>query len=132
MDQHCSLKIATELAQQDGPSIVAISSAHQLETLRQDLEAIPTKPPSIYLDASIVKEDELKDLQLLVPPTNTLYIIDVRSLGSTAIASLRDSSSSLCPILKLSTIPKVAFNIRSLSRALLCYFNISLNNMYDL
>ncbi|KAI1066686.1 hypothetical protein LB507_011631 [Fusarium sp. FIESC RH6] len=132
MDQRCSSKTVTELAQQDGPSVVAINSVHQLETLRQDLKGLPTKPPSIYLDASIVKQDELKDLQLLVPPTSTLYIIDIRNLGSTAMASLRDSGGSLRPILESSTIPKVGFDIRGLSRALFCHLNMSLDGMYDL
>jgi exonuclease 3'-5' domain-containing protein 1 len=129
MDQRCSSKAVNKSAQQDGPSVVAITSVHQLETLRQDLKRLPTKPPSIYLDASIVRQDELRDLQLLAPPTNTLYIIDIRSLGSTAMASVRDSSGSLRPILESNTIPKVAFDIRGLSRALFCHLNMSLDGM---
>lgn len=132
MDQRCSSKTVNELIQQDNLSVMAITSVHQLEILRQDLKGLPTKPPSIYLDASIVRQDELRDLQLLVPPTNTLYIIDIRSLGSTAMASVRDISGSPHPILESNTIPKVAFDIRGLSRAFFCHLNMSLDGMYDL
>ncbi|KAF5699109.1 3' 5' exonuclease [Fusarium mundagurra] len=132
MDQRCSSKSVNEPTQQDGPSAVAVHSVHQLKILLQDLDGLPTKPPSIYLDASSVGQDELSYLQLLVPLTDTLYNIDIRRLGSTAMAAVGDSNVSLRPILESNTIPKVGFDIRGMSRVLFRQLNVSLGGMYDL
>ncbi|KAM0355078.1 hypothetical protein ACHAPU_000935 [Fusarium lateritium] len=109
-----------------------IVSADQLNGLLQDLDKLPTKPPSIYLDASGIGQDELTDLQLWVPSMNTLYIVNLGRLGTTALSKVDKSHPSLRAILESKKIPKAGFDIRDLSRLLHNQFNLSLGGMYDL
>jgi exonuclease 3'-5' domain-containing protein 1 len=116
----------------DGHSVVSIRYKNQLKQLLQDLNELPTDSPSIYLDASGIGSDRLIDLQLLVSPTNTLYLVDVRRLGDIAFSAVGHSEMSLRLILESKDIPKVGFDIRGISRLLFRQFNISLAGIYDL
>ncbi|CAH0031162.1 unnamed protein product [Clonostachys rhizophaga] len=115
-----------------GPSAMAINSVKKLEKLRQALKGLPVKPPSIYLDAHGVAQDELINLQILVQPTGTLYLVDMKRLGTAALSTTTDSSASLRSILESKSIPKVGFDIRAVSKLLFRDFNVSLDGMYDL
>ncbi|CAG9988012.1 unnamed protein product [Clonostachys byssicola] len=117
---------------ENGPSTMTINSVKKLEGLRQALEGLPVKPPSIYLDAHGVAQDELISLQILVPPTGTLYLVDMKRLGTAALSTTADSSASLRSILESKSIPKVGFDIRAPSKLLFRDFNVSLDGMYDL
>ncbi|KAH7235328.1 hypothetical protein BKA59DRAFT_484688, partial [Fusarium tricinctum] len=105
-------------AQENGLSTVEIRWTHQLKQLLQDLDTLPVKPPSIYLDASGVGQDQLLNLQFLVPPKKTLYVIDMGCLGATVLFTVSDNGKSLRLILKLKAIPKIGFDIRGMSRLL--------------
>ncbi|KAG8664425.1 hypothetical protein FPOAC2_13372 [Fusarium poae] len=128
---HSSHSIS-DSAQDNDLSTVEIRSTHQLKRLLQDLAALPIKPPSIYLDASGVGQDQLLNLQFLVPPKNTLYVIDMGCLGATILSTVSDNGESLRLILESEAIPKVGFDIRGMSRLLFNQLNVSLGNMYDL
>ncbi|KAL9572070.1 hypothetical protein ACKAV7_003787 [Fusarium commune] len=117
---------------EDGRSVVSIRYTNQLKQLLRDLNELPTDYPSIYLDASGIGNDRLIDLQLLVPPTNTLYLVDVRRLGDTAFSAVGHSEMSFQLVLESKDIPKVGFDIRDISRLLFRQFNISLAGIYDL
>ncbi|KAK7219350.1 hypothetical protein V2G26_007353 [Clonostachys chloroleuca] len=73
-----------------GPSTMVINSVRKLERLRQDLDGLEVKPPSIYLDAHGVAQDQLIYLQILVLPTGTLYIVDMKRLGTAALSATSD------------------------------------------
>lgn len=118
-------------AQDNGLSTVEIRSTHQLRQLLQDLEGLPVKPPSIYLHASGVGQDQLMNLQFLIPPKHTLYVVHIRYLGATALSTVGDGGS-LRLILESKAIPKVGFDIRNMSRLLFSQINVSLGNIYDL
>ncbi|KAH7230897.1 hypothetical protein BKA59DRAFT_504525 [Fusarium tricinctum] len=109
-------------AQENGLSTVEIRWTHQLKQLLQDLNTLPVKPPSIYLDAS----------GFLVPPKKTLYVIDMGCLGATVLSTVSDNGKSLRLILESKAIPKIGFDIRGMSRLLFMQQNVSLGNMYDL
>ncbi|KAM0469803.1 hypothetical protein ACHAP7_009835 [Fusarium lateritium] len=98
----------------------------------EDLNKLPTKPPSIYIDATGIGQDELIDLQLWVPPTNKLYSVNFRRLGTTALSSVDDNCPTLRTILESDAVPKVGFDIRGLSRLFHSQFNVSLGGMCDL
>ncbi|KAF4957603.1 hypothetical protein FSARC_11242 [Fusarium sarcochroum] len=132
MDQQTSSQSVKSLTQEKRSSTMVINSIHQLKQLLQDLDGLPVKPPSIYLDASGVGQEELIDLQLLVLPTNTLYVVNMRSLGTTALSSVGDKGTSLRSMLESKAIIKVGFDIRGMSRLLFRQLNVSLDGMYDL
>ncbi|KAH7190145.1 hypothetical protein DER44DRAFT_844821 [Fusarium oxysporum] len=119
-------------AQEDGPVTVTINSIPKLKQLLRDLDGLPNKPPSIYLDTSVVGQDQLAGLQVLVLPTNTLYFINLKRLGTSAVSTLGDNDASLCSILESKTINKVGFDIRHVSRLLVHQLNVSLDGMWDI
>ncbi|KAH7245122.1 hypothetical protein BKA59DRAFT_511074 [Fusarium tricinctum] len=114
------------------PATVLIKSVHRLKDLLQDLDKLPTKPPSIYIDGTGIGQNELIDLHIWVPPTNKLYNISLRHLGATALSPLHENLPSLRTILESDVVPKVGFDIRGLSRVLCSQFNVSLGGMCDL
>jgi exonuclease 3'-5' domain-containing protein 1 len=132
MKKRPSSQSVSNSTQENGLSTVVIESTYQLKRLLQDLKGLPIKPPSIYLDASGVGQGQLIDLQFLVPPTDTLYVINMRRLAATAMSALGDNGESLRLILESKDIPKVGFDIRGMSRILFNQLNVSLGNMYDL
>ncbi|KAH6952233.1 hypothetical protein DER45DRAFT_577757 [Fusarium avenaceum] len=121
----------SDSAQDNGLSTVEIRSTHQLRQLLQDLEGLPVKPPSIYLHASSVGQDQLINLQFLIPPKNTLYVVHISYLGATVLSTVGDDGS-LRLILESKAIPKVGFDIYNMSRLLFSQLNVSLGNIYDL
>ncbi|KAM0540539.1 hypothetical protein ACHAPJ_013587 [Fusarium lateritium] len=132
MHQSTSSHSISNSTQENGSSTIAIDSIHKLKQLLQDLSGLPIKPPSIYLDASGVGQEELIDLQLLVLPTNTLYVVNMKRLGTTALSAAGDDSASLRLMLESKAIPKVGFDIRGMSKLLFRQLNVSLDGMYDL
>ncbi|SPJ79517.1 uncharacterized protein FTOL_07908 [Fusarium torulosum] len=98
------------------PSTVSIKSLHRLKELLQDLNKLPTNPPSIFLDAMGIGQDELIDLQIWIPPINKLYSVNFRRLGNTVLSSVHDNLPSRRTILESDAIPKVGFDIRGLSK----------------
>ncbi|CAI6097370.1 unnamed protein product [Clonostachys chloroleuca] len=117
---------------ENGPSAVAISSVKKLALIRQSLDGLPVKPPWIYLDAHGVAQDELINLQILVTPIGTLYLVVIKRLGTAALSATTDSSASLRSIFESKSIPKVGFDIRAVSKLLVRDFNVTLDSMYDL
>ncbi|RFN52406.1 putative 3 -5 exonuclease protein [Fusarium flagelliforme] len=117
-----------------GTSTKIIKSPKGLEQLLKTLDGLPTKPPSIYLDVSSSNQEELLNLQLLVLPTNEIYVVDIKSLGTTALSAVGEEGEfqSLRLVLESKTITKVGFDIRDMSRLLFHQFNVSLGGIYDL
>ncbi|KAH7182368.1 uncharacterized protein B0J16DRAFT_373012 [Fusarium flagelliforme] len=117
-----------------GTSTKFIKSPKGLEQLLKTLDGLPTKPPSIYLDVLSRNQEELLNLQLLVLPTNKIYVVDIKSLGTTALSAVGEEGEfqSLRLVLESKTIAKVGFDIRDMSRLLFHQFNVSLSGMYDL
>jgi exonuclease 3'-5' domain-containing protein 1 len=117
-----------------GTSTKIIKNSKGLEQLLKTLDGLPTKPPSIYLDVSSSNQEELLNLQLLVLPTNKIYVVDIKSLGTTALSAVGEEGEfqSLRLVLESKTITKVGFDIRDMSRLLFRQFNVSLGGMYDL
>jgi exonuclease 3'-5' domain-containing protein 1 len=111
---------------------MVINSVKKLERLRQDLDGLEVKSPSIYLDAHGVAQDQLIYLQILVLRTGTLYIVGMKRLDIAALSATSDSSTSLRSILESKSIPKVRFDIRTASKLLFRDFDVSLDGIYDL
>jgi exonuclease 3'-5' domain-containing protein 1 len=132
MDQSTAFESAKACDQPDSLSTMAIRSIDQLKRLLKDLDGLPTKPPSIYLDASGVGQYELIDLQLLVLPTNTLYLVNMKGLGTPALSTVGGNNLSLRHILESKDIPKIGFDIRDMSKLLINQLNLTLGGMYDL
>ena len=71
-------------------------------------------------------------ISLLVNPQNTVYLIDLVSLGGTAFSCPNGCATSLKAILESSAIPKVVFDVRDDSNALFSECQISVAGIEDL
>ncbi|KAJ4011833.1 hypothetical protein NW752_004233 [Fusarium irregulare] len=131
MEQQTSPQPGNE---ETGTSTKVIKGPKGLKRLLKALDGLPTKPPSIYLDVSSSNQEELINLQLLILPTNKVYVVDIKSLGTTALSAVGEEGEfqSLRLILESKIITKVGFDIRDMSRLLFQQFNVSLGGMYDL
>jgi exonuclease 3'-5' domain-containing protein 1 len=133
MDDAAAQSPTNAVGHDDERSPVFIDSPRTLQSLLKTLDGLPTKPPSIYLDATGVGRGQLTDLQLLSKPSNTLYIIRKAALHTMAISSTAaNDHCSLRHVLESESIWKVGFDLREVSRLLFLQFNISLNGVYDL
>jgi exonuclease 3'-5' domain-containing protein 1 len=132
MDKISSPGANDDIAEEIEPSTIRVKSLHQLKELLHDLNKLPTKPPSIYIDGKGIGQNVLTELHIWVPPTKTLYNIRLRYLGATAFSPIHAKLPSLCAILESDVVPKVAFDIRGLSRVLYYQFGVPLGGMCDL
>lgn len=71
-------------------------------------------------------------MQLLIPPSPVVYLIDVHVLGAKAFETEVDESLSLKRILESRTIFKVLFDVRNDSDALYSHFGVELVGVIDL
>lgn len=71
-------------------------------------------------------------MQLLIPPSPTVYLVDVHVLGPRAFEVTVDNESSLRSMLESQTIFKVFFDIRNDSDALHAHFGINVAGIIDL
>ncbi|KAJ4110258.1 hypothetical protein NW768_012018 [Fusarium equiseti] len=117
-----------------GTSTKIVKGTEGLKRMLKELDGLPTKPPSIYLDVSSSNQEELLNLQLLVLPTNKIYVVDIKNLGTTALSAVGEEGEfqSLRLVLESKNVTKVGFDIRDMSRLLFRQFNVSLGGIYDL
>ncbi|KAF9767146.1 hypothetical protein IL306_000346 [Fusarium sp. DS 682] len=119
-------------SEEGGRSPITIRFKHELKRLLRDLNELSTKPPSIYLDASDIGSGELTNLHLFIPPTRSLYLVNLRRLGENAFSPIGNTKTSFREVLESKDIPKVGFDIRDISRLLFRQYNVSLAGIHDL
>ncbi|UZP36614.1 hypothetical protein NXS19_004430 [Fusarium pseudograminearum] len=132
MNQEQLPKVPQDEGDEGSRSIIYIEYKSQIKRLVRDLVDLPADSPSIYLDASGIGNNILDDLQLFIPPTNTLYLVDLIRLGDAAFSTVGSGETSLRLVLESKSIPKVGFDIRDVSRLLFRQHNISLAGIYDI
>ncbi|KAL9622571.1 MAG: hypothetical protein Q9160_003068 [Pyrenula sp. 1 TL-2023] len=111
-----------------------IDSTQSLIPVIDKLKALPTNPPSLYLDLegiNLSRHGTISILQIHVPPNDT-YLIDIHTLGATAFETSGTEGVTLKQILESAEIPKVIFDVRNDSDALHALFGIRLAGMQDL
>jgi exonuclease 3'-5' domain-containing protein 1 len=71
-------------------------------------------------------------LQLLMPPSPTVYLIDVHVLGAKAFKVAMNDNTTLKSVLESKTIFKVFFDVRNDSDALHAHFGVNIAGVIDL
>jgi exonuclease 3'-5' domain-containing protein 1 len=131
---------------------IARDVSHLLPTLR----GLSINPPSLYIDlegTELSRAGTISLLTLYVLPTDTVYLIDIHTLGATAFStpaltaqsttsptttkiskpkSDTEVSFTLKSILECPITPKIFFDVRNDSDALFAHFGIRLNCIHDL
>ena len=111
----------------DSPAMVA--------SLLDTLAALPTSPPSLYLDlegTNLSRHGSISIIELFVLPQNHVYLIDVHVLGEKAFSTQSSDGRTLKVVLESPYIPKVFFDVRNDSDALYSHFSISLAGVQDI
>lgn len=71
-------------------------------------------------------------LQLLMPPSPIVYLIDIHVLGAKAFEVATDENTTLKSVLESKTIFKVFFDVRNDSDALHAHFGVNIAGTIDL
>ncbi|RMZ75733.1 hypothetical protein DV737_g5136, partial [Chaetothyriales sp. CBS 132003] len=103
--------------------------AHIVERVREE------KNQLVFVDLEGVNLGRLGAvaiMQLLVPPSPIVYLIDVHVLGAKAFEVSTDDATSLKSVLESKTIFKVFFDIRNDSDALFSHFGVNVAGVIDL
>ena len=115
--------------------VTIVDSKPSVVSLIDQLEHIPTQPPSLYLDlegVNLSRHGSISIVQLFVLPKNHVFLIDVFVLGEDAFSTSNGSETNLRSILESALVPKVFFDVRNDSDALFAHFQISLQGIQDI
>jgi exonuclease 3'-5' domain-containing protein 1 len=105
-----------------------------LRSVLDCVPTLPTDPPSLFCNlegTNLGRNGSIVTLSICAVPTNTAYLVDVQLLGSDAFASTTKRQVSLKSTLESSTIPKVFFDVRNGSDALLELYRVALSDVKD-
>lgn len=136
------LKARLEEASFEGVDLNAGPLANFVDTeagvagLIEEIQGLPTDPPSLYIDLegiNLSRHGSISILQVLVPPLDKAYLIDIHTLKEKAFLQPASSGGqTLLDVLESPQIPKVFFDVRNDSDALFSHFNIELAGVIDL
>ena len=117
--------------------VKTVSTAAMLAAVVDELNTIPTHPPSIFMDLEGIKlgrHGSISILSLYIPPLNAVYLVDVHELGSDAFntTGISHQEASLKSILEREDRSKVIFDVRNDSDALFSHYGIRLQGVIDL
>ena len=102
-----------------------VDSVTTILSLLDNLIGLAVDPPSLYLDFEgfkLGRHGSISIISLYIAPIKKIYLIDIHRLGKVVFSTTNSSATSPKPILESPTIPKVIFDIRNDSDALLSHF----------
>jgi exonuclease 3'-5' domain-containing protein 1 len=111
-----------------------IDTEQGVRALLGEIEASNLDHPFLFLDlegVSLGRHGTISILQVLVPPSRTIHLLDVHILGSLVFSTKSSTGTSLKHILESSEYPKVFFDLRNDSDALYAHFGVKLNCVID-
>jgi exonuclease 3'-5' domain-containing protein 1 len=111
-----------------------INTEQGVRALLEEVEASNLDHPFLFLDlegVSLGRHGTISILQVLVPPSRTVHLLDVHILGSLVFSTKSSNGINLKNILESSEYPKVFFDLRNDSHALYAHFGIKLNCVID-
>ncbi len=112
-----------------------VDSPATIASMLDTLAALPTSPPSLYLDlegTNLSRHGSISIIELFVSTQNHVYLIDVHVLGEAAFSTQSSDGQTLKVVLESPDIPKVFFDVRNDSDALYSHFDISLAGIQDI
>ena len=114
--------------------VTIIDSEPAIRALIDDLENLPTQPPSLYLDIEGVKlsrHGSVSIIQIFVLPKDHVFLVDIIVLKKAAFCTSNRSGTNLQSILESALVPKVFFDVRNDADALFSHFQISMAGVHD-
>lgn len=114
--------------------VTIVDSEPAIRALIDDLENLPTQPPSLYLDLEGVKlsrHGSISIIQLFVLPKDHVFLVDVFLLKGAALCTSNRSGTNLRSIFESALVPKVFFDVRNDCDALFSHFQVSMSGVHD-
>ncbi|KAK7179072.1 3'-5' exonuclease [Paraphaeosphaeria sporulosa] len=120
----------------DGSKFTVVDCVPALSDMIDVLVGLPAEPPSLYVDLegiNLSRQGTISILQFYVLPKDHTYLVDIYRLKESAFSTTgKNSGSCLKVILEAENIPKVFFDVRNDSDALVYHFKINLSGVDDL
>ncbi|OTA52918.1 hypothetical protein K449DRAFT_470249 [Hypoxylon sp. EC38] len=117
---------------QDPLNLTNVNSPKALVSLLDNIQGLPTKPPSLFLDIERINKANITFLCLFIPLKQVIYRIKIDGDRSMDLTTTNASGESLKSILESESIPKVVFDVRTLSNTVFRLHNVSLAGIRDL
>jgi len=112
-----------------------VDTEQGVRALIKEIEASNLDHPFLFLDlegVSLGRQGTISILQILVPPSRTVYLLDVHLLGNLIFSTKSNTGTTLKDILESSKYPKVFFDVRNDSDALYAHYSVELNSVIDI
>ena len=116
-------------------AVSVVDSPAQVVSLLNQLENLPTHPPSLYFDiegVNLSRHGSITIIQLFHLPQNEVFLVDICMLQETAFDTANQSGTTFRSILESASVPKVFFDVHNDADALFAHFNILLQNVHDI
>ena len=114
---------------------VVVDSLSSLECLLDNASDLPSEPPSIFIDLEGIRlgrKGSISIISIYIAPKKIVYLVDIYTLGSSALSTTNAKINSLQTLLGSSVIPKVIFDVRNDSDALYSLYQVSVDGIEDL
>lgn len=115
-------------------SVQLIDTEQGVCALVQKIEVSSLDHPFLFLDlegVSLGRHGTISILQVLVPPSPTVYLLDVHVLGKLVFSTSSSTGTNFKTILQSSKYPKVFFDLRNDSDALYAHYGVKLRCVVD-
>ena len=114
-------------------------SGHIIDTFEAvaqlvDNIAKATTAPLIFIDLegiNLSRHGSISIMQLLIPPSPVVYLIDVLNLKANAFNTPGSKGQTLRTVLESDLYGKVFFDVRNDSDALFAYFGVAIQGVED-
>lgn len=116
-------------------AVTVVDSVESIRNLIKEIEGLASEPHFLFMDlegVNLSRHGSIAILQVFVPATDSVYLVDVLTLQSQAFKTPGVTGTTLKTILESSSIPKVCFDIRNDSDALFSHFQINVHGIVDL
>ncbi|KIV89994.1 hypothetical protein PV10_07344 [Exophiala mesophila] len=116
-------------------SSIFVDTPSLVRDLLKAIETCPVDRPFLFVDLegiNLSRHGSISIMQILIPATGVVYLVDVVTLKAEAFDTASDSGLTLKKVLESETIPKVFFDVRNDSDALFSHFVISLQCVVDI
>ena len=107
----------------------------KLKTLLTEIQSRLIPQQLVFLDLEGVhlsRNGTIAIMQVLVPPSQTVYLVDIFLLGDKAFSVGNSNGTTLQSILESPEIPKVFFDVRNDSDALFSHYHVHLRCVVDI
>ena len=114
---------------------ILIDTLPSLTALLDELVAAQYGPTMLYVDLEgddLSRHGTLSLMTVLVVPKQTVYLIDVTTLGATAFGTAGAKETTLRNVLESGTYTKVFFDVRNDSDALFSLYGVSVSGVEDI